>query len=157
MHVHLHDRGGDLVDAEIGQRPDQAPGAAGQHHWTSGCAIAAEHIGAADIVRASGVVLLAVFHPWLAGDEPGPSDRDVELVLAYHPAHGDGRIDIAAGRVDDDRQFAAAERFQGSLEQRRRLGRYRTLGRYPFRTARLTARRVAAHDDEPHRRIRIRL
>ena len=113
-------------------------------------------MGIAEIAGALAVIVLAVLRIGLTADEPGLADGDIELVLADQPAKRQRRIDIAAGRIHDDRQFPAAKRLERAFEQRRRPGFYRAFGRYPFRADRLAARRIAADDDKPHRRTKIR-
>ncbi len=145
--------GGDLMNTQIGPATGHAPDASGKHQRTGGVAHGAAIRGYAEISGALAVIGPAVRHPGPTTGKLGLTDGDIELVLADYPAKLERRVDIAARGIDDDRQFATAELLQGTLEQRWRAGCDSAFGRDPFRTVGLAAGRVAAHDDEPHRRV----
>ena len=144
----FHHRG-DLMHADPRRRANEPLDAAGEHeHAGRGAHRAAGH-RSARAARASR-------RPFGTVRDQRPGDGDREALGANEFAHRHRVGDRAAGRMDEDRQSAAAEALErfGELGRRARLDP--ALGRKPFRAIG-RACGVGAHDaHKAHRRLAAR-
>ncbi len=145
----LGDELGQLMHADERQRADVAFDAAGQHQRARRSAI-----GAPGLRRSSRLAAFPIARR--ARRDLGVRDGDGEALGADQTAHRHRVPHRAAGRIDEDRQAAIAERRDDSIEGVRRAPDDLALGRNPFRAVGAAGRAAARDADEPHRRQRTR-